>query len=35
MGEIVGGNVVINGNAIICTFPAGARRFVRLKVVGP
>lgn len=33
--ESVGENVIINSNAITYTFPAGARRFVRLKVQGP
>jgi autotransporter-associated beta strand protein len=33
--ETVGGNVVINSNTITYTFPAGARRFVRLKVNSP
>jgi len=31
--ETVGGNVTQNGNAFTYTFPAGTRRFVRLKVV--
>jgi hypothetical protein len=33
--ESIGGNVVINGNAITYTFPSTGRRFARLKVVGP
>ena len=33
--ETVGGTVTVNGNNITYTFPASARRFVRLKVVGP
>ncbi|HCN78951.1 MAG TPA: hypothetical protein DIT13_17380, partial [Verrucomicrobiales bacterium] len=32
--ETVGGNVTQNGNAFTYTFPAGTRRFVRLKVDG-
>ena len=33
--ETVGGTVTVNGTNITYTFPASARRFVRLKVVGP
>ncbi len=33
--ETVGGTVTMNGNNITYTFPTSARRFVRLKVVGP
>lgn len=33
--ETIGGNVVMNGNAITYTFPNAGRRFARLKVVGP
>ena len=34
--ETVGGNVTVTGNNITYTFPSGgARRFVRLKVIGP
>jgi hypothetical protein len=33
--ETLGGNVTQNGNNITYTFPASAKRFVRLKVVGP
>jgi hypothetical protein len=33
--ETAGGNVIINGNSITYTFPAGTRRFARLKVQGP
>jgi autotransporter-associated beta strand protein len=33
--ESVGGNVAINSNTITYTFPAGMKRFARLKVQGP
>jgi hypothetical protein len=31
----VGTTVTVTGNNITYTFPASAKRFVRLKVVGP
>lgn len=33
--EPLGGNVVIVGNEVRYTFPPGAKRFARMKVIAP